>query len=118
MKINLFGTEYDIYLVEAEYRGTKPIIVPGKPEQPGRVCILAKDSSDHSEFGRVTVNIPEEELGPNEFFVKTWSENEWVSQLFRAGVIVPTGRSVHTGHVVAPVCVRGPNYGAVFKGRT
>lgn len=117
MKITAFGEEFDIYFVEAEYQGTKPIIVPGQPERPGRVCILARDSHNNGEFGRVTVNIPDQELGPNEFFVKTWMENEWVSQLFKAGVIMPTGRTVQAGHCVSPVCVRGPNYAAVFKGR-
>lgn len=49
-----------------------------------------------------SVNIPEAPCGPNQCFIKDWSENEGIAKVLEdAGIIKPTGISVETGFVVA-----------------
>lgn len=56
-------------------------------------------------YARATVNIPTEELGEKEVFIKNYSENEGVlSALIEAGIVEDTGRRVTTGYVQVPVC--------------
>ena len=61
---------------------------------------------DEEPFGMLTVNIPEAELADDEVCIKTWSENAaWVPQVLAAlkDKFIPTGRSVPTGFVTAPI---------------
>lgn len=61
---------------------------------------------DEGRFGMLTVNIPEADLADDEVCIKVWSENaSWVPQVLAAmkDKFIPTGRSIPTGFVTAPV---------------
>lgn len=56
-------------------------------------------------YARATINIPTEELGDKEVFIKDYSENAgMLSALLEAGIVADTGRKVRTGYVEVPVC--------------
>lgn len=53
---------------------------------------------DEGPYAKVTVNLPDQHLNEDEFFVKDWAEGEPVAQaLIDAGWITPTGREVISG---------------------
>jgi hypothetical protein len=85
----------------------KPVklqLVPHTYSDNGRLAIEAHDHD--GPFGMLTVNIPEADLADDEVCVKVWSENAyWVPQLLAKlkDRYIPTGRSVRTGFVSAPV---------------
>lgn len=55
-------------------------------------------------YGVLTVNLPDEKLEHNEFFVKTWSENQTLAKACRESkLFIDTGKRVKTGHVIAEV---------------
>lgn len=69
----------------------------------GRLAIQAIGSKEPF-FGVLTVNLPNEELGDREIFVKSWSENkEFAECAMKTGLFVDTGRRVPTGFVEAEV---------------
>lgn len=71
----------------------------------GRVAIRLIDANDGEPVATATTNVPEEDLGPNEVFIKDYSENAgMLAALQAAGAVEPTGRSVDTGFVSIPVC--------------
>lgn len=52
-----------------------------------------------------TVNLPDQELLPDEVIIKDYSENEgMLDALVEAGVVTPTGKTVKTGFVTCPIC--------------
>jgi hypothetical protein len=60
-------------------------------------------------FLTLSVNIPELNilLGPQEFFVKVWSENEpYISKILALGLFEDTGKMVSTGFCFSPVWKR------------
>lgn len=92
-KVDVFGKQFKISLDVGRYGND-------------RVAISAIDEEDGDMFGRLTVNLPEEELGPDEIFVKTWSENkEWVPQVLAAmpHVFQDTGRKARAGYTEAAI---------------
>lgn len=69
-----------------------------------RVAIQLMDAETEEPIGKLTVNLPEEELAEGEFFVKTWSENKGIAAAALAsGLFEDTGRRVATGRVEAQV---------------
>lgn len=71
----------------------------------GRVALMLNDAFDGSRIAIATVNIPDEPLGPDEVFVKDWSENEGMLQFLQDnGIAEPTGDLVNAGYVVAKKC--------------
>ena len=71
----------------------------------GATALQLVDAEDSSPIARATVNIPEVELGENEVIIKDYSENEgMLDALVEAGICVPTGQAVQTGHITAPIC--------------
>jgi hypothetical protein len=91
--IDFLGTPTNLTLVEHRYRDNDRLAIQA-------VC------DDGETFGMLTVNIPEAELAPDEVCIKVWSENNsWVPQLLAqlGDKFIPTGRSVRTGFVSAPV---------------
>jgi len=69
------------------------------------VELVAADGSGE-RIAVLSVNLPEHaaDLGPGEFFAKTWSENERVARcVLKAGLFEDTGRRVPTGFVEAQV---------------
>lgn len=84
--------QWDCELQRLEYAG-------------GRTALVLIDARDGEPVATVTVNLPDQPLGPNEVFVKDWNENDgMVAAMERAGVLRNTGQYVRTGHVVAPKC--------------
>ena len=70
----------------------------------GRTAITLTGAHDGSAIGILTVNLPEEKLEKGEFFVKTWSENEGISNdCLNSGLFIDTGKRVSTGFVEAQV---------------
>jgi hypothetical protein len=60
--------------------------------------------NEYESYGPLTVNIVNESLGQDEFFIKTWGGNEEFADVAMAtGIFIDTGRIVKTGFVVAPV---------------
>jgi hypothetical protein len=56
---------------------------------------------DGEPFATLSVNMPGEPLGEDEFFLKDWSENEEVAAAVRElGVFEPLGRFASSGYVV------------------
>lgn len=52
----------------------------------------------------LTVNLPEHRLEKNEFFVKTWSENERIAgDCLVSGLFIDTGKRIRTEYVTASV---------------
>lgn len=91
--VDVFGKQFKISLDVGRYSND-------------RVAISAIDEEDGDMFGRLTVNLPEEELGPDEIFVKTWSENKvWVQQVLAAmpHVFQDTGRKAQAGYTEAAI---------------
>ena len=92
MIINFLGTPTNIEIVEHRYTDN------------GRLALQA--ICDEGAFGMLSVNIPDADLAEDEVCVKVWSENAaWVPQVLAQlkDTFVPTGRSVPTGFVTAPV---------------
>lgn len=90
--INFLGTPTRLELVEHRYRDNNRLAIQA-------VC-------DDGPFGFLTVNLPEADLADDEICIKVWSENAaWVPQVLHQlqDKFVPTGRSVPTGFVSAPV---------------
>jgi hypothetical protein len=90
--INFLGTPTRIELIEHRYTDNDRLAIQA-------IC-------DEGPFGMLTVNIPEADIGPDEVCIKVWSENaSWVPQLLAqlGDKFIPTGRSVRTGFVSAPV---------------
>ena len=92
--IDFLGTPTHLELVEHRYRDNN------------RLAIEARDAMTLENFGMITVNLPEADLADDEVCVKVWSENSmWVPQVLEQlkDKFVPTGRSIPTGFVSAPV---------------
>lgn len=50
---------------------------------------------DGEDYATLSMNIPEAAIGPDEFLVKDYGENEGlIEQFVAAGVIVPTGQVI------------------------
>jgi len=87
--IKLWGKEHYLELHTAKYADGEPALVVLGESEP---------------FGRLSINIPEYKdfLGKNEFFIKTWSENEaWCLVFYPC--FEYTGRTVPCGFANAPI---------------
>ena len=72
MKVNVFGSEYDLVFQIEQYSNN------------GTLAVLLVDAADGENFAVLSVNIPDPpELGPKEFFAKVWSENQEVANQLR-----------------------------------
>ncbi|MEI8194279.1 MAG: hypothetical protein WCI73_00055 [Phycisphaerae bacterium] len=71
----------------------------------GRTALTLLDAQTRDSVACATVNLPDRALGPNEVFIKDWSENEgMLTALEAAGVVRPTGEMVQSGFVAIPKC--------------
>jgi hypothetical protein len=54
---------------------------------------------EEGPYADVSVNLPEsKDLAPDEFFLKSWSENEELAnRLIKKGLIIPTGKQASMG---------------------
>lgn len=81
---------YTFSFAKEQYRGN------------GRTAIAIFDPKTGEECTMLTVNMPEVHIEPDEFIVKTWSENEDISKAaFKTGIFIDTGKRV--GYINAPV---------------
>jgi hypothetical protein len=80
-------------------------IVDWKRYGNGRPAIKLVDEFDGSPTAVASVNLPEEELGPDEIFIKDHGENEGMAKaLALAGIVGEPIRYVQSGFVQIPVC--------------
>lgn len=67
----------------------------------GRLAIQAI-CDDGEPYGNLTVNLPNEELGEGELFIKTWGGNEELTACALAtGLFIDTDRPIVTGWTTA-----------------
>lgn len=91
VSVNAYGKEHNLYLLQQQYGNQ-------------RIAITAHDAADGGPFGTVTTNLPDFPLEEGEFFVKTWSENQWVPQLLtNCNLFEDTGKRMPTGFVEAQI---------------
>jgi hypothetical protein len=58
----------------------------------GRPSLYLEDTEGQM-YAVISVNIPECPLGPGEFFVKDWSENQFIaSRVWETGLFINTGK--------------------------
>ena len=81
-----------------------------------RPALQLIDAEDGSPIATATVNLPDVPAGPNQVFVKNYSENEgMLDALVAAGVVKPTGQAVRSGFVEVPVCELQPPFREVSQ---
>ena len=69
----------------------------------GRPALILNDAHNGEMIAVATVNLPHADAGPNDVFIKDYSENEgMLKALTDAGVITPTGGKVGAGFVEVP----------------
>jgi hypothetical protein len=77
----------------------------------GRPALVLNDARDGEQIAVGTVNLPDVPAGPNEVFIKDYSENEgMLAALEAAGVVKSTGASVRSGFVTVPRAELQPPY--------
>ncbi len=82
-----------------------PVYVQKLQYENGRVAIRLLHAEDGDPVAVATVNLPDEQLGEDEVFIKDWSENEGMLKfLTENNIVVDTGRRVPCGFVEAAVC--------------
>lgn len=91
--VSLFGTNYPIDIKKSAYA------------MGNAICLEAVECESGNPFGVITTNVPGLTLANDEICVKTYSENEWVTQLL---TLLPdnfkdTGKEVDLGFVSAPI---------------
>lgn len=97
---SLDGFEFDVRAFGKEYRCK---FRTAKYSDGNRLAIQVV-CEDNSPFGWWTVNLPDQPLGKDEIFVKTWAENEEIAKVCLAtGLFEDTGKRVPTGFVHAQV---------------
>lgn len=64
----------------------------------GRLAIQA--NCDDGPYGKLTVNLPDDTVGPNEIFVRTTEENEHLAKAaMKTGLFEDTGKKVPSGFI-------------------
>lgn len=87
-----YGVEYNCLLHKRMYEN-------------GRVCLHLLDEEDGSPVATATINLPKEELGDDEVFVKDYSENEgMLSCLIEAGIVSEPVAYLERMFVTVPKC--------------
>ena len=92
--------------IAQNFKNWTPVI---QKYQNGRIAIeyVSRDAETGYEESEVvaTVNLPDEECGPDEVWVKNWSENEGILELMQeAGHISDIVDTATTGWVQAYKC--------------
>lgn len=70
----------------------------------GGLAVLARNAETHEPIARMSVNVDDQSLPPDEFYLKTWSENAEIAQLLIfTGAIRPVANAdpIQCGHVMA-----------------
>ena len=96
-------TEGDEMIVETKQFGPAEVCQQRYAE-PNSIALVLQGCNSGERIAVLTVNLPERDLEPGEFFVKTWSENEQIAaDCLASGFFVDTGKRVPTGWVEAQV---------------
>ena len=83
--------------------GTYRVTIDVSRYANGRTALVLMDEQGET-VAIATVNLPNEDLGIGEMFIKTWSENATMLQFLVAnGIVEDTGRTVPTGFVRASI---------------
>lgn len=86
------------------HNGTACDVYVERYTEGDRLAIQLIERETGEPWATATTNLPDDPLGPDEVFVKDYSENEgMLAALVAAGLVEPTGRSVRTGFVTVPV---------------
>ena len=86
--------------------GTANVVLTNYRTKGEPIAIVLDDADDGECIAILSVNLPDAQykLLPNEFFVKTWTENEKIVKIaLESGLFEDTGIKVSTGRVEAPV---------------
>lgn len=89
--ITAFGKQYDVSISFDHYHN-------------GRLAVRANTAE--GTFGMVSVNIPAADIGPDEFAVKNYNENQgWAEDLLEqmSDQFENTGRTAQSGFVTCPI---------------
>ena len=97
--LNLFGSDEELYFDFNNYANSNALAVQLMSPMEGPYAV-------------VSVNLPESKLlAPDEFFMKSWSENEQIAQqLVEKGIVQPTGKQANSGFVTAKAYKLNPIY--------
>ena len=83
-----FGEKYKVQIRRGWYEGGRPA--------------LELVSDTEGPVSKITVNMPEVKLEPGEILVKTWSENEPMTDfLIKSGIAEDTGKRAKAGYAEA-----------------
>lgn len=70
----------------------------------GRWAIYLTDAEDGEPITTATVNLPDEEIEPDQAFIKDYSENQGMLEaLEKVGLVKRTGKMVRSGYVEIPI---------------
>lgn len=91
------------FLRNLKYKNYDCVLRSSRYNYGGGIALQLFDANDGELISVCTVNLPEEELGENEVFIKDYSENEgMVNFLVNEGIIELTGETVQSGFVSVP----------------
>jgi hypothetical protein len=77
----------------------------------GRPALVLNDARDGEMFAVATVNLPDLPAGPNQVFIKDYSENEgMLAALEAAGIVRPLNVRARSEFVSVPICELLPPY--------
>lgn len=68
----------------------------------GARCLVLIDPETGETFAKITTNLPDQKIKPDEIIVKTWGENVSICKtLLASGLFFDTGVRFKTGYVEA-----------------
>ena len=103
--IESYGRKERIQLSEGSYANGQKAIV---------AMVIDDEGNEVEPYCKLTVCLVDEEQAKDEYFIKSYSENEQVyDQLREQGFLCPPHRFVWSGYARIPVCriVKGVVYG-------
>lgn len=91
-------------MVRIDHYGLREVHIITDRYQNGRLAVQLLHNGE--DYATVSVNLPTEQLSPDEFVFKTYSENEGLfEELLRVGAIEWTGRTAGSDTIgPLPVC--------------
>jgi len=75
-----------------------------KYQNNDRVAIQLVDKETGEPYATASVNLPNQDLEPDEVAIKDYSEGEgMLNDLVEAGIVEDTGKAVGSGYVMIPI---------------
>ena len=88
-------------MITINFYGSRTLDIGADRYLNGRLAVQLYENGE--DFATASVNLPGDDIGPNEFAFKTYSENEGLfEELLRVGAIEFTGR--YAGSMNLPIC--------------